>query len=62
MSRSAVHGLHLERPLVEKLPLDGNSIMAQVARERQPLLVSDLQQEPWSNIYYPLELDAEDAL
>ena len=59
---SAVHGLDLERPLVEKLPLDGNSIMALVARQRQPLLVADLQQEPWSNIYYPLELAAEDAL
>jgi len=52
---SAVHGIHLERPLVERLPLDGNSIMALVARTRQPLLVSDLRQEPWSKIYYPLD-------
>jgi GAF domain-containing protein/two-component sensor histidine kinase len=52
---SAVHGLHLERPLVEKLPLDGISIMALVARERQPLLVPDLEQEPWNQIYYPLD-------
>jgi GAF domain-containing protein len=56
---SAVHGIHLERPLVEKLPLDGNSIMALVARKREPLLVSDLRQEPWSNIYYPLDSKLE---
>jgi signal transduction histidine kinase len=40
---------------VEKLPLNGNSIMAYVARTRQPLLISDLRDEPWSNIYYPLD-------
>lgn len=52
---SAVHGIHMERPLVEQLPLDGNSIMALVARERQPLLIPDLTQEPWEKIYYPLD-------
>lgn len=56
---SAVHGLHMERPLVEKLPLNGKSIMAMVARERQPLLISDLRQEPWSKIYYPLDSKLE---
>ena len=52
---SAVHGVHMERPLVEKIPLHGNSIMALVARERQPLLISDLQQAPWVDIFYPLD-------
>lgn len=56
---SAVSGIHLERPLIEKLPLEGNSIMAHVARTREPLLVSDLQQEPWSKIYYPLDSNLE---
>ena len=56
---SAVHGIHMERPLVEQLPLNGNSIMALVARERQPLLISDLTQEPWSKIYYPLDSKLE---
>jgi len=56
---SAVHGIHMERPLVEQLPLDGNSIMALVARERQPLLIPDLKQEPWSRIYYPLDSKLE---
>ena len=51
----AVTGIRLERPLVEKLPLNGNSIMAHVARTREPLLISDLRQEPWSKIYYPLD-------
>ena len=56
---SAVHGLDMERPLVEKLPLHGRSVMALVARERQPLLIPDLQLEPWSRIYYPLDSKLE---
>jgi GAF domain-containing protein/nitrogen-specific signal transduction histidine kinase len=56
---SAVHGLHLERPLVEKLPMNGNSIMALVARQREPMLIADLRQEPWSKIYYPLDSKLE---
>ncbi len=55
----AVTGMRLERPLVEKLPLDGNSVMAHVARTREPLLISDLHQEPWSKIYYPLDSKLE---
>ena len=55
----AVSGLQLKRPLIEKLPLDGTSIMAHVARTREPLLISDLQQEPWSKIYYPLDSGLE---
>jgi signal transduction histidine kinase/GAF domain-containing protein len=55
----AVSGSRFEQPLVEKLPLDGNSIMAYVARTREPLLISDLQQDPWSKIYYPLDSGLE---
>lgn len=55
----AVTGMRLERPLIEKLPLDGNSVMAHVARTREPLLISDLHQEPWSKIYYPLDSNLE---
>src|SRR5215212_7789871 len=55
----AVTGVGLERPLVERLPLDGNSVMAQVARTREALLISDLRQEPWSKIYYPLDSNLE---
>jgi GAF domain-containing protein len=55
----AVSGMQLERPLVEKLPLNGNSVMAHVARTRAPLLIPDLLQEPWSKIYYPLDSNLE---
>jgi GAF domain-containing protein/nitrogen-specific signal transduction histidine kinase len=55
----AVSGIQFEKPLTEKLPLAGNSIMAHVARTREPLLLSDLRQEPWSNIYYPLDSNLE---
>lgn len=55
----AVTGLRLERPLIEKLPLEGNSIMAHVARTRESLLIPDLRQEPWSRIYYPLDSKLE---
>lgn len=55
----AVTGLRLVRPLVEKLPLNGNSIMGHVARTREPLLIPDLRQEPWSSIYYPLDSNLE---
>lgn len=55
----AVSGIDIESPLIERLPLNGNSIMAYVARSREPLLVSDLHQEPWSKIYYPLDIKLE---
>jgi len=56
---SAVKGMDLERPLVEKLPVRGNSVMAYVARKREALLIPDLRQEPWANIYYPLDTKLE---
>ena len=52
---SAVGGNHMDRPLIEKMPLNGNSVMAYVARTRQPVLISDLSAEPWAQIYYPLD-------
>jgi GAF domain-containing protein len=55
----AVSGIDLERPLIEKLPLEGNSIMSHVARTREPLLIPDLRLEPWSQIYYPLDSNLE---
>jgi len=55
----AVSGIQFEKPLTEKLPLSGNSIMAHVARTREPLLIPDLRHEPWSKIYYPLDSKLE---
>lgn len=36
------------------LPIDETSIMGRVAKRRQPLLVDDVLDEKWSQIYYPL--------
>ncbi len=55
----AVAGEALHRPHVEALSLDSNSIMAQAARLRQAILVSDLRTEPWATLYYPLDADLE---
>ncbi len=52
---SAVGGNDMDRPLIEKMPLDGNSVMAHVARTRQPVRIPNLGAEPWSQIYYPLD-------
>ncbi len=53
----AIAGEGLERPAMENLPIDEHSIMGMVAIRREPLVISDLSQEPWSNIYYPLDRD-----
>ncbi len=55
----AVNGLYLHRPLIEKLPLHGNSVMAYVARSREPLLIPDLREGRWSEIYYPFDAGLE---
>jgi GAF domain-containing protein/two-component sensor histidine kinase len=51
----AFAGIDLTRPKIETLSLKDNSVMGHVARSRQPILIADLQAEPWSNIYYPLD-------
>ena len=56
---SVVSGTKFVRPLVEKLPMDGTSIMAHVARTREPLLIADLRLEPWPKMYYPLDSNLE---
>ena len=45
------------RPLVETLAIDTHSVMGWVATYRQPVMIPDLQAEPWSRIYYPLDAD-----
>ncbi len=59
LSTRAVAGEHLARPLVEALPLNSNSVMAWVARHRQPACIPDLHEVPWSQIYYPLDASLE---
>jgi len=55
----AFAGDTLTRPKIEALPLSANSVMAQVARSRQAILIPDLRAEPWANIYYPLDADLQ---
>ena len=55
----AVAGEQMARPLKEALPLNSNSVMAWVARNRLAACISDLHEEPWSRIYYPLDASLE---
>ncbi|MBN1310331.1 MAG: GAF domain-containing protein [Anaerolineae bacterium] len=50
-----VAGATMSHPQTEALPVDGKSIMGWVAQHRQPVCISDLRDEPWCNLYYPLE-------
>jgi signal transduction histidine kinase/putative methionine-R-sulfoxide reductase with GAF domain len=53
----AIAGEGMEKPATENLPIDEHSIMGLVAIRREPLVISDLNQEPWNRIYYPLARD-----
>lgn len=59
LNTRAVAGEYTDRPLIESLPLESNSVMAWVARERQPVCIADLHAQPWSQIYYPLDASLE---
>lgn len=52
---AAVAGEGLRQPAVEALPINTTSIMGWVAKHRRPLLIPDLQANPWNRIYYPLD-------
>jgi len=51
----AIAGEHLGSPMVETLPVSGNSVMSWVARNRESICIADLDAEPWAQIYYPLD-------
>jgi signal transduction histidine kinase/putative methionine-R-sulfoxide reductase with GAF domain len=53
----AIAGEGLEKPATENLPINERSVMGLVAIRREPLVISDLSQEPWNSIYYPLDRD-----
>lgn len=55
----AFAGEHLARPRVEVLPVESNSIMGWVARQRQAVRISNLSVGPWADLYYPLDADLE---
>ena len=44
-----------KNPATESLPINENSITGTVAVHREPLIVADVTQEPWSRIYYPFD-------
>jgi len=55
----AISEYGLESPAVENLPIDGHSVMGTVAIRREPVVISDLREEPWRSIYYPLDQKLE---
>jgi signal transduction histidine kinase/putative methionine-R-sulfoxide reductase with GAF domain len=48
-------GIGLAKPAVENLPIGETSVMGFVASKREPVVISDLHEEPWKAIYYPLD-------
>ncbi len=55
----AIAGDRLARPLVEALPTGANTVMGWVARNRTPVCIPDLRENPWRNVYYPLDVMLE---
>jgi len=55
----AIAGDQLGRPAVEALQLNEKSIMGMVATKQEPLMISDLREPPWCDIYYPLDRELE---
>ncbi len=55
----AVAGAEMSHPLVEALPVESDSVMSWVARNRQAIRIEDLKAAPWSQIYYPLDAQME---
>ncbi|MBE0699276.1 MAG: GAF domain-containing protein, partial [Anaerolineaceae bacterium] len=55
----AIFGEGLNQPAIEVLPIDGHSVMGWVANRREPVIISDLRNESWSQVYYPLDRKME---
>lgn len=55
----AIAGDHLGQPAVEELPISETSVMGTVAVRREPVVISDLREEPWRKIYYPFDHEIE---
>ncbi len=56
--RSFVGTLQAE-PATEALPITSHSVMGSVALKREPVVISDLREEPWRSIYYPFDYAIE---
>lgn len=55
----AISGVGLERPAVEALPINNNSVMGIVALRREPVIISDLRADAWRHVYYPFDHELE---
>jgi signal transduction histidine kinase/putative methionine-R-sulfoxide reductase with GAF domain len=55
----AISGVNLGQPAVETLPIDGRSVLGTVALYREPIIISDLLEDPWRQIYYPFDRELE---
>lgn len=55
----AAVGLHIERGKLRPLPVNLNSVVGRVAISREPILVHDVREHPWSGIHQPLPFDQE---
>jgi GAF domain-containing protein len=56
----AVAGDQLAGPRIEELPLSQEkSVMSWVAHNRRPVVIRDLRESPWNEIYYPLDASLE---
>jgi len=53
----AYAGDNLGHPYVGALSVESPSVSAWVAKNRQPVCIADLQDEPWSQIYFPLDAE-----
>jgi signal transduction histidine kinase/putative methionine-R-sulfoxide reductase with GAF domain len=48
-------GAQQGKPATEALPINDKSVMGNVAIQCEPLIISDLLEEPWKSLYYPLD-------
>lgn len=55
----AVAGEGMERPLVEALRPEPDSVTGWVAHHRQSVCIRDLREQPWAELYYPLDEELE---
>lgn len=55
----AISGENLGQPAIETLSIDGHSVMGTVALKREPVIISDLREDPWNKIYYPFDRELE---
>jgi signal transduction histidine kinase/putative methionine-R-sulfoxide reductase with GAF domain len=55
----AISGVNLGQPAVETLPIDERSVMGTVALRREPVIIADLRDDPWRQIYYPFDRELE---